>query len=97
MCIGNSPFYQLSKGPPFAKEGWQSVPSDKKPEQRFPFANYHQFQKIYLSYSRFFLRPVMKNATNTEVANKKGSNPGKPLEPLDPEEVFSDELLPEFA
>ena len=73
-------------------------PTNQEPmNQRGPSANPHQFRKINLSYSRFFLRPVTKNATNTEVANKKGSNPGKPLEPLDPDEVFPDELLPEFA
>ena len=53
-----------------------------------PLLTLINFEKIHLSYSGFFLRPVTKNATNTEVANKKGSNPGKPLEPLDPDEVL---------
>ena len=55
------------------------------------------FRKIYFYSSRFFLRPVTNNATNTEVANRTGSNPGKPLEPLDPDEVFPVELLPELV
>ena len=89
--------YRHTQGDPMYTPGNTTVPFARTLNQRAPSANPHQFRKIHLSYSRFFLRPVTKNATNTEVANRKGSNPGKALEPLDPDEVFPDELLPELT